>query len=423
MNFLSQMCSWGPRVHGGMTNPVVPIVMQQRFAARKGTRERKRKLHKKKVIEKTDWVSPRERRAMMEMEMKGASARLRDKNNWPPVDDVFRQLYYKRIKWTEVSDATTFFRQYFHPTTRNEPNSLLSAYIELDLRLPKRSANAMQRYLDPFGDIVNLPVSFESPVTKERSVIAFAKSPEAQEAAVEGGAASSGGISLIKDVQSGERDLNDFAYFIAHPDIAIELASLRGVMKKKFPSTKNGALNADLKLAAMKFSRGLEYQVLKSNREPDLGVLNLPIGRLLLGDDEIEANLRTILNSILRFKPEDSKRVGALPITWPFINHVLIEIFAFFEIDYLNDTVELSPGQIMFAGLFMLGTAIANVFQWLPVNLSPVLGPFTGRRNGLFLLSKEDLAQAGDWAFVKSLPRILDSDFSRMTKNYWIFGR
>jgi hypothetical protein len=42
---------------------VVPVVDQRRFAARKGTREKRRKLHKKRVIEKTEWIPPSERRA------------------------------------------------------------------------------------------------------------------------------------------------------------------------------------------------------------------------------------------------------------------------------------------------------------------------------------------------------------------------
>ena len=98
----------------------------------------------------------------------------------------------------------------------------------------------MQRYLEPFSDMVPIPYHFESDKTRPKPVMAFAKSVAAQEAAVEGGARVAGGVALIKEVQSGARDLNDFAYFIAEPEIGVELSALRGLLKKKFPSTRNG---------------------------------------------------------------------------------------------------------------------------------------------------------------------------------------
>jgi hypothetical protein len=42
--------------------------------------------------------------------------------------------------------------------------------------------------------------------------------------------------------QSGELSLQDFHFIVAHPDILPELVSVRGLMKRKFPTQKSGTL-------------------------------------------------------------------------------------------------------------------------------------------------------------------------------------
>ncbi|CAG0921931.1 unnamed protein product [Notodromas monacha] len=46
-------------------------------------------------------------------------------------------------------------------------------------------------------------------------------------------------------------------------------------------------------------------------------------------------------------------------------------IFPFMEVDYLNETIELSPVQIMMLGAFILFIAIARIFNYLPIDGSP----------------------------------------------------
>jgi hypothetical protein len=45
--------------------------------------------------------------------------------------------------------------------------------------------------------------------------------------------------------QSGELSLKDFHFVVAHPDILPELVSVRGLLKRKFPSQKSGTLKQE----------------------------------------------------------------------------------------------------------------------------------------------------------------------------------
>lgn len=113
---------------------------------------------------------------------------------------------------------------------------------------------------------------------EDRSIIAFAKSPEMQEEAKAAGAHLAGGVELIKDIQNGRISLQDFQYIIAHPNILPELVSVRGLMKRRFPNPKSGTLDVDLPSLVNKFLHGVSYSAVKDEYEKDFGIIETVIG-------------------------------------------------------------------------------------------------------------------------------------------------
>ncbi len=141
-------------------------------------------------------------------------------------------MMFQEFKSSKTFDSAFLFTACLLNIDANHPVSFFPPSFQ--------SEAAMQRYVEPFSDMVPIPHHFESDLTRPRAVMAFSKTVAGQEAAVEGGARVAGGVALIKEVQSGARDLNDFAFFVAEPDIGVELSALRGLLKKKYPSTRNG---------------------------------------------------------------------------------------------------------------------------------------------------------------------------------------
>lgn len=130
--------------------------------------------------------------------------------------------------------------------------------------------------MDNFHRIVAIPHKIDH--GEERSIIVFTKLPEQQKEATEAGAQLAGGVELIKSIQNGDVNLLDFQHIIAHPNILPELAPLRGLMKKKFPSPNHGTLSVDMAATTLKFLNGISYSARKDEFEKDFGVAETVIG-------------------------------------------------------------------------------------------------------------------------------------------------
>ena len=74
--------------------------------------------------------------------------------------------------------------------------------------------------------------------------------------------------------------------------------------------------------------------------------------------------------------------------TLSLLIHIVLLVFVFFaptgdaifglvEVDWLNDTIYLSPVQVMFLGIFLMFLVIVGFFQWSPTPVSPI--PQIGR--------------------------------------------
>nr|CAG4647161.1 EOG090X089S [Megafenestra aurita]SVE92466.1 EOG090X089S [Megafenestra aurita] len=267
----------------------VPLVNQQRYAARKGTRERKVKAKVKAEIAKKEEFVPYKIK-LAKLHVPDGPRRLVEKNKPEVIDDVYVMKHFM-TRSISLADAVQFHRETHHPTCYNSPDSLITMKVELDMKLEKKN-----RYMDNFSRIFLIPHRFEyQPV---RKIMAFCKAQDTQEEAVKGGADAVGGLDLIKRIQSGEVALSDYDYFVAHTDMMADILPLRGLLKKKLPNVRTGSMGVDLPKMIERYSKGLEYSSTKDAYELDYGLVEVPFGRLTMSMEELEANFSAILKDI-----------------------------------------------------------------------------------------------------------------------------
>ena len=168
-----------------------PLLEQQRFAARKATRTKKTKKIVKKEVKK-EGFNPNKAK-LDKLNANTGPTRLVEKGKIDPIDNVFGMRYFK-IQPVTLAEAIQFHCETNHPTVYNQPDLLVSAKVELDMSLEKKN-----RYMDNFNRIVLLPHDFG--YQERKTVVAFCKSEENQQEALDAGADLVGGLELIKKVQ------------------------------------------------------------------------------------------------------------------------------------------------------------------------------------------------------------------------------
>nr|SVE85571.1 EOG090X089S [Daphnia pulicaria] len=274
----------------------VPLLNQKRYAARKGTRDRKTKKTSKAEKAKKEEFVP------YKLKMAKASGpvgprRMIELNKPEAIDDVFFTRHFM-TRPISLAEAVQFHRETNHPSVYNSPEALISMKVELDMQLQKKN-----RYMDNFSRIVVLPHRFDfQPI---RKVLAFCKTQETQDEAVKSGADAVGGLDLVKRIQSGEVPLTDYDYFIAHTNMMADVLPLRGLLKRKLPNVKNGSIGINMTKMVEIFSKGLEFSSTKDDNELDYGLVDIPFGNLTMPTEELEANFSAILKDIesCRAKP------------------------------------------------------------------------------------------------------------------------
>lgn len=87
-----------------------------------------------------------------------------------------------------------------------------------------------------------------------------------------------GGVELIKSIHKGDVKLREYPYVIAHPNVAPELVSLRGLMKKNFPNVKSDTLGPNVGEMVKKCLNGINVRALKDENQENFGLINTCIG-------------------------------------------------------------------------------------------------------------------------------------------------
>ncbi|KAI2804269.1 mitochondrial 54S ribosomal protein mrpl1 [Blomia tropicalis] len=211
------------------------------------------------------------------------------------VDNVFIIEHYKERKLS-FSDALSLIRETHDSTLYDEPNALLEAKIELNLRTKKKT-----KFLESFRGIISYTNEFS--FGGNRKIVAICKTEEDQEVAKQSGAELVGSSDIINMLKGGEISMENFDDLVCHGDMLIELANIKNTIGPFFPTKQRGNIGFDMKRLVKHFVNGFEYKLNKDNHEPDYGFVKIPFGRLAQTDSQLEDNFQTLLSTIQTNQP------------------------------------------------------------------------------------------------------------------------
>jgi large subunit ribosomal protein L1 len=134
---------------------------------------------------------------------------------------------------------------------------------------------------------------------KTQRVAVFAKGPAA-EAAQAAGADEVGADELITKIQNGWRD---FDVLVATPDMMASVGRLGRILGPRMPNPKSGTVTTDVTkvVTAIKKATRVAYRVEKG------GIIHAPIGKVSFPVEQLNENLMTLVNALLKAKPATAK--------------------------------------------------------------------------------------------------------------------
>jgi len=138
---------------------------------------------------------------------------------------------------------------------------------------------------------------------KQARVLVFAKGEKVQEAK-DAGADFVGGEEIVQKIQ--KEGWLDFDKAIATPDMMRHVGRIGKILgpRSLMPSPKVGTVTFDVANAVKELKAGkVEFRVEKA------GIIHAPIGKISFGEDKIKENLLSLLETIMRLKPQTSKGV------------------------------------------------------------------------------------------------------------------
>ncbi|CAL1680077.1 unnamed protein product [Lasius platythorax] len=297
----------------------VGFLQARNYAARKGTREKARKKKVKVVVQKVGFIPHNQRKAQIAAKrnkIKEEQIILDDSKKSDPVDDVWIGKFHK-WKIYPLEEAIQNHRETHHPTMFNLPNAPINAFIELDMQGAKKT-----KFVDAFTRIACLPHSFDH--GQSRKILAFCKTPEVQDIARAAGAQYAGGKELIKQIQSGEFSMKEYDIILSEPSILPDLLLIRGLMRKRFPSTKLGTLNPDMNMLVTKFLTGIKYTAKPHDVLKSYGTVDITFGTLDMDTKKLEENFAAIIKDVNNAKPRRPEpfitriRISCAPTTEMF---------------------------------------------------------------------------------------------------------
>lgn len=266
------------------------------YAARKGKRDKlkaAKKKQKKEEVVKESFMQKYLKSKKKIVTLPGRYTT--DKLLENPIDDVYRQKLFIETVYS-FSDAINLLKEIHHPTMYNAPDITVQATVELDTRLPKKN-----RYMEKIHGFLKFPHDIN--IEQERKILAVCENADDQIKAMDAGAWLSGGKEIIKRIQDGELTIKDFDYLVAHVDIIMELAKVRGLLKTYFPNKSKGNIGKDMTFLVEKFVKGIEFASSKHPIELDFQWIEVPIGQLNMPIDHLENNFNYLLNAIYEYKP------------------------------------------------------------------------------------------------------------------------
>ena len=145
-------------------------------------------------------------------------------------------------------------------------------------------------------------VSLPHGTGKTVRVLVFAKGDKVAEAR-DAGADHVGGMDLVEKIQGGWLD---FDKVCATPDMMAAVGRIGRVLGPRglMPNPKTGTVTFDIGGAVSALKAGkIDFRVEKA------GIVHAPMGKMSFENDALAANLRAILETLVRLKPASAKGV------------------------------------------------------------------------------------------------------------------
>lgn len=216
----------------------------------------------------------------------------------PPEDDVyfFEKFRRKRFNFDEIIE---FHRQSVHPDILNIPDSLVSATIELNLKMKIKK----KKYIEKIDSTLCYPHLFSHEI-RTRKIIALCKNEEDQEAARQAGAYQAGASDIVVLLKSNQLTHRDFDHIVCHNDFLVDFASVKGMKNAPyFPSKQRNNFGDNIVELVKYFKNGIDYSLKRDPEEPEYGFISCYFGRLNMTNEQLRENLLALFSSINRFRP------------------------------------------------------------------------------------------------------------------------
>ncbi|KRZ67463.1 39S ribosomal protein L1, mitochondrial [Trichinella papuae] len=260
-----------------------------------------------------------------------------------PLDSVWKVESYMPKRYF-IKDALALHRELQSPSMYNNPSALLRLRLDLNMTLEKKT-----KFVEQSKQFIAMPHPFEH--GQKRTILAFAKDPHIQVIANEAGAEITGGPELVKKVsnRNSERCCSNRRYRLqrlpyGHDD---RDKSTQGSDEEKISFQKTwyhqqkinkrftvhinrftGAIGNDIAALVNHFRTGIGFEVIQDTINPQWGVTNVLIGKLDMPDDDLEENMKAVIEAVYPLRP---------PTLGPFIERAVLMIFPtvmeYFEID------------------------------------------------------------------------------------------
>lgn len=311
-SLLAPITAGGARIFGEQTyeanlDPSLVNYVQTRGAARKGkriqrAREARLRASARRLQEAQNPKQKRDQKRGVKVDksqMRFLNERQLDTTlSEPPEDDVFFAEKFRKKRFS-LEEILEFHRQVAHPHVLNKPDTLISATIELNLKMKIKK----KKFIENISSTVCLPHPFQYEI-RPRRIIALCKNEEDQEKAREAGASSAGGLDIVNLLKTNQLTQRDFNHIVSHNDFLLDFASVKGMKAQPyFPSKQRGNFGDDIVQLVKYFKDGIDYSLKKSIDEPEYGFIDCYFGKLNMTNDQLRENLIELFNHVSRFKP------------------------------------------------------------------------------------------------------------------------
>lgn len=166
-----------------------------------------------------------------------------------------------------------------------------SETVEINLKCNMKLK--MNKLRQPFRGSIVYPHMFG----RQQRVLVFAEE-SLVEAAQKAGADVVGGTELITQIEKG---FDKFDVCLCTPKLLDKVKKLQGILRAKMPAVRRGTVVEQFDEPITKLKKSREYHTDK------IGHINMSVGKLNFPDDQIELNIKALIEEVLQHKDTTSR--------------------------------------------------------------------------------------------------------------------